>query len=54
LQLCRSHGAHPLAALGPHPEPSGGGPLMYDVAALLIFFACFVFVFVLIEVFDRV
>jgi len=27
---------------------------MYDVAALAIFFACFVFVFALIEIFDRI
>jgi hypothetical protein len=32
----------------------GEGSLMYDLAALAIFVACFVFVFVLIEVFDRV
>jgi hypothetical protein len=30
------------------------GALMYDVAAILIALACFAFVFVLIEVFDRV
>jgi len=27
---------------------------MYDLAAIAIFVACFLFVFVLIEVFDRV
>jgi hypothetical protein len=35
----------------PHPDRE---PLMYDVAALAIFAACFLFVFILIEVFDRV
>jgi hypothetical protein len=31
-----------------------GGALMYDLAALAIFAACFAFVFLLIELFDRV
>jgi hypothetical protein len=32
----------------------GEGVLVYDVAAVAIFLACFAFVLVLIEVFDRV
>jgi hypothetical protein len=41
--------ARPRAIL--HPAEGG---LMYDVAALAIFVGCFVFVFVVIEIFDRI